>query len=130
MRAIASDPTADGIPLVVDWVRVGRINASGTFTSRVLDARAMVTWDRATWQAQLPGRTKAAVSVRIGNSPTPNASWSAWQLLSGPGAEVTGSSRYLQYQVTLTSSGNDAPSLSSFAVTSDDTPPATPGEVG
>ena len=56
--------------------------------------------DRAT-DSSLPG-TGLALSVRMGNSPTPDATWSDFLPLASSGAAIGGASRYIQYQAVLT----------------------------
>ena len=41
---------------------------SGTFVSGVLDAQAMVDWDRVAWRAKVPSGTTLTVSGRIGST--------------------------------------------------------------
>jgi hypothetical protein len=131
MRPVAEDTRADGTPLRLDWIRTAGYAARGTLASRVLDAPAMVTWDRATWRADVPAGTTLTVQVRIGSTARPDASWSGWQTLSGPGARVPGSSRYLQYRLTLTSrAAGSSPVVWGIGFTSNLGPPAHVTEVG
>ncbi len=104
MRPVVRDNTTGGGSVVVDWLRMTPYTTPGTFTSRVLDAGASVAWTTATWAADLPAGTALAVSVATGNTPTPDATWSAFVPLSGSGATVGASSRYLRYRLTLTTS--------------------------
>ena len=131
MRPAAEDSRADGTALRLDWIRTARYAARGTLVSRVLDARAMVTWDRATWRADVPAGTTLTVQVRTGSMARPDASWSGWQTLAGPGARVSGSSRYLQYRLTLTSrAAGSSPVVWGIGFTSNGGPPARGREVG
>ena len=45
MRPVFSDTVTTDASLILDWVRVGPYAASGTYTSRVVNASASVTWD-------------------------------------------------------------------------------------
>jgi len=72
----------------------------GAYTSRVLDAGQMVTWDRVTYRADAPRGSGLRVSVRTGSTARPDATWSAWAPVT-PGARVGTSSRYLQYRVEV-----------------------------
>ncbi len=131
MRPVAEDTRVDGTSLSLDWIRTGRYAARGTLVSRVLDARAMVTWDRATWRADVPAGTTLTVQVRTGSTARPGASWSGWQTLTGPGARVSGSSRYLQYRLTLTSrAAGSSPVVWGIGFTNNASPPAHRREVG
>jgi hypothetical protein len=89
----------------------GRIYASssshyvnqGTYTSPVLDTGGAARWGALSWSAVKPSNTTLTFQVRSGNSPTPDATWSAW---SGPittsGAVIPAPiARYVQYQANL-----------------------------
>ena len=102
--------------------------ARATFRSRVLDAGAMVTWDRAVWE---PGTLRPRVSVRTGSTPRPDSSWSPWRPLAGPGARVVGESRYLQYRVEPYPAGpGGGPVLRAVGFTHNGRLPTAPGETG
>jgi hypothetical protein len=104
-------------------LRTGRHASAGTLTSRVLSADQMATWDRAYWTAQLPAGTAIAVRVRLGSTPEPDATWTAWQRLAGPGSRILGSSRFLQYELVLTSRvAGSSPVLSSIGFTNNGQP--------
>ena len=105
-RPQLSDSVTTDSGLVVDWLRVGPYAASGTFTSRVLDAQAPVTWDGLSWAATVPSGTTLTVRVRTGNTATPDGTWSAYVTIPASGGAIGKTSRYLQYQLTLTSSGS------------------------
>jgi len=101
MRPLASDATVGGGTIVVDWVRMTPYAASGTFLSRVFDAGATVTWGTAAWTSQAPSGTSLVLSVRQGNTPTPDGTWTPFTMLAASGATLGGSSRYLQYRAQL-----------------------------
>src|SRR5439155_26163983 len=102
MRPVVSDATVGGGVLTVDWMwMTPPYVASGTFLSRVLDAGAPVTWLDATWSAAMPAGTSLAVSVRLGDTPTPDASWSSFIPLGSSGAAIGRAGRYLQYRASL-----------------------------
>ena len=77
LRVAASDFSAGGPELSVDWARMSPYPASGTFDSRILDAGQQADWDALSWTADTPAGTGIALSVRTGNTPTPDGSWSA-----------------------------------------------------
>jgi hypothetical protein len=106
LRPQVSDTTVGDANLVVDWLRTTPYVASGTFTSRVFDAGAPVGWDGLTWDATVPTGAALTVKVRTGNTATPDASWTGWATISTSGGSVGLTSRYLQYQLTMTSSGS------------------------
>jgi hypothetical protein len=104
LRALFSDFTVGGGAISVDWVHMSPYATSGTFTSRVFDAGANVTWETAPWTATTPAGTNVAISVRTGSTPTPDGSWTNWQQLSGPNAQINAQARYIQYQAALSTS--------------------------
>lgn len=121
-----------GAPLEVHRVTGGPHAREGVFTSRILDAQAMVTWRRAVWDADQPEGTDVVVEVRTGSRLDPDDSWTPWRTLRGVGDTIGGSSRFLQYRVTLRS--DDAtvtPTVRSLGFTHDGPPPAeVEGEAG
>ena len=128
LRPAASDFTSGGPELSVDWMRMGPHAPSATFTSRVLDAGQEVNWQALTWSADTPAGTGVALSVRTGDTPTPDGGWSAFAPVGGSGGSIGGNSRYLQYRAALSSSDPArSPTLSlvsaSYAAGEDTTAP-------
>ena len=118
MRPLASDLfNGDAGTVSVDWLRMSPYPGSGTFTSRVFDGTQTVNWKGLNWTAASPAGTGIALSVRTGDTPTPDGSWTSFAPLSGPGAQINASSRYLQYQAVLTSSDpNQTPTLNDVSI--------------
>ena len=100
MRPLASDFTPDGSSLSVDWMRMTPYAATGTFLSRVFDAGSPSAWGNLSWTSQ--GAT-VALSVRTGNTPTPDGTWTT-TAIAASGDPISATSRYLQYQAVLTTS--------------------------
>ena len=102
---IASDYNADGIVLSVDWIRNGTAGypASGTFTSRVFAVSAAPASAIASWNATLPAGTAANISVRAGNTPAPDVSWTTFIPVNNNQSFSLNKS-YLQYQAVLNTS--------------------------
>ena len=130
MRPIASDLTPGGPEATVDWMRMSPYPGSGTFDSRVFDAGAGQTadWGALNWNSAAPSGTGVAISVRTGNSPTPDGNWSAFTPIATSGGDIPGTSRYVQYRAQLTTSDTtNTPTLSDvsigYAPASDTTPP-------
>ncbi len=128
MNVAASDFNSGGPEVAVDWLRMSPHPASADFDSRVLDAGEQVTWQALSWVAETPAGTGVALSVRTGNTPTPDGSWSAFAPVASSGGPIGGSSRYLQYRATLTSTdAARTPSLAEVSATygigGDTTPP-------
>jgi methionine-rich copper-binding protein CopC len=89
----------------------GSTARSGTFVSGLLDAQAMVVWDRAIWDGTIPAGATASLQVRTGSTSSPDTSWTDWTKVPANG-RVSGTSRYLQYRVQISAgAGADAPSL-------------------
>ena len=106
LRPSLSDSVANDAGLKVTVIRVGPYAATGTFTSRVLDAKASVSWDGLSWDATVPSGTTLTVQVRTGNTATPDGTWSAYHTVSASGGAIGTTSQYVQYAVTMTSSGS------------------------
>jgi phage tail protein X len=119
MRPLASDTPAGGGTVGVDWLRMTPYAATGAFTSRVFDAGSSVPWGSATWTNTLPAGTSVSLSVRQGNTPTPDGSWTPFAPLAGSGATIGGSARFLQYRATLTTNApGQTPTLHDVTLTS------------
>jgi hypothetical protein len=118
MRPIASDYITGGSSLVVDWLWLSRpYTVSAVFTSRVIDAAAPANWTSVGVTADLPSGTAIAMSVRMGNTATPDGSWTAWTTVPA-GGSISGSSRYIQYRATLsTTDPNQTPTLRDVTLT-------------
>jgi hypothetical protein len=106
MRPIASDFTTGAPDLSVDWVHLSPYATTGIFLSRVFDAGEPVGWDALSWHAVTPASTTLTLSVRTGDTSTPDASWSSFMPMASSGETIGGSSRYIQYQANLAT--NDA----------------------
>ena len=101
----------------------------GSFVSGVLDARAMVDWEHAMWQADVPAGSTLRVSVRTGSTATPDSTWTAWQAVPANGGKLTGSSRYIEYRVEMTSArGAVPPALYTIGFTNNGVPMPSVGE--
>ena len=104
MRPIASDFNGGGGSVEVAFLDLYSYPASGTFTSRVFDAGdSRATWRTLTAALDAPAGTGVTFQVRTGSTPTPDASWTAFQAV-GSGGQLAGplGRRYLQYRATLT----------------------------
>jgi hypothetical protein len=97
---------AQGAPapaIQADWVRVLSYPSTGTFTSSVFDSGKLgTTWGTASWTFNLPTGTAITVQTRSGNTATPDGTWSAWTTVTNGGTVASPAARYLQYQVTFT----------------------------
>jgi len=109
MAPVISDTTAGDAALSVDWIRVTPFASSGSYTSAVFDAGATVTWTKLTanntivpyFSCCTTSGTTNLITYRVGDTPTPDGSWTPFTALGTAGA-LTGSSRYIQYMVQMT----------------------------
>ncbi|HET9667043.1 MAG TPA: Ig-like domain-containing protein, partial [Desertimonas sp.] len=131
LRAAASDFTAGGPELAVDWMRVGPYPASGAFESRIFDAGQAVNWNQLSWIENTPAGTDIQLSVRTGNTPTPDGSWSSFAPIATSGGSIGGNSRYLQYRAELsTTDPSRTPELTEVTGTyAEDVVPPDPPEI-
>ncbi|HJT30677.1 MAG TPA: N,N-dimethylformamidase beta subunit family domain-containing protein [Pirellulales bacterium] len=128
MRPLIADD--GGGNLTVDWMRLTPYAPSSTFVSRVFDGGQTVTWGPVSWDDSTPSGTSIAISVRMGNTATPDASWTGWVSMASSGATVGGGSRYLQYQAVLSSTNpGQSPALNDFTVAYNTLPDTTPPTV-
>jgi len=101
LRPLVNDSTADGTDVVVDWMRMTPYAAAGTFESRIYNAGAIADWDAATWLADEPAGTSLQVAYRIGDTATPDGSWTPYATLPASGTVIGESSQFIQYRVEL-----------------------------
>ena len=101
MKLLASDANVDASSLAVDWMRLSPYPSSGTFTSRVIDAGAAVSWGTVTWTADVPTGSAVTIQVRTGDTAVPDGTWSALTAVAA-GGSVGRTGRYAQYRATLT----------------------------
>ena len=99
-----------------------------SLTSQVFDAGESVVWDTMSWTSEVPADTSLNLSYRIGNTPTPDGSWSGFVPVGSSPVSLGGSSRYIQYKADLaTTDTTRTPILQDVSITShpgtDTTPP-------
>ncbi len=134
MRPLASDYATGGGALTLKWMRLTPHASSGSFLSRIHDAGSVADWGAVSWSSTVPTGSGLAIDVRTGNTPTPDAGWTAFSAV-GAGQDVASASRYLQYRARLSAgNGNVTPTLSDVLVpytivppSPDTTPPVITG---
>jgi hypothetical protein len=101
MRPVVSDLTKGGAAVRVDWLGMGTVPGSGTFTSRVLDAGdARAVWNTLT---QTGTGGNLTFETRTGNGLTPDGSWSQFKALGAGNTIQSPAGRYIQYRATFSS---------------------------
>ena len=108
MRPLVSDVAPGSGSVSVDWLRMGPYAAAGTFVSRIFDATQAVDWGGLSWTTETPAGTSASFFARHGDTPVPDATWSAFAPVALPGSAIGGRSRYAQYRVDLASTDSSA----------------------
>jgi cysteine-rich repeat protein len=105
MSVAASDFNVTATGVSVDSVRMSPPHVpAGTFSSRIGDAGQVSTWGVAEWTSVTPPATSLAISVRIGDVPVPDGSWSAFVPIALSGDSVGQVGRYAQYRAELSTS--------------------------
>ncbi|MDD8014413.1 MAG: hypothetical protein PHX45_01860 [Acidobacteriota bacterium] len=87
---------------------------TGEYTSSVLDARALSSWGRISWDGELGAGALIQLQTRSGNSSEPNSTWSDWSPpYQKPEEQILSpKSRYLQFKVLFrTQTGTISPSV-------------------
>jgi len=99
MTVVGNDTVKTDGMLTIDWMRVSPYAPSNNYLSKVFDAGSAVSWLTMSWTGSTPAGTGIALSYRSGNTPTPDATWTAFAAVSSSGAPLAGSSRYVQFKV-------------------------------
>ncbi len=116
MRPAFSEFSPGADALLVSSVRLAPYATAGTFTSRILDAGSSTVWASASSVATTPAGTTLALSVRFGDTPTPDATWTSFSSVALGSAALTGTSRYVQYRAVMTGTGDTTPELASITL--------------
>jgi hypothetical protein len=82
-------------------VSSGVYTRAGIYTSKVFDALAPVQWESISWTSDTPAGTVLAISVRTGDTPVPDSTWTLFSPKMTSGNAIATSSQYLQYRVIL-----------------------------
>ncbi|HXI31180.1 MAG TPA: Ig-like domain-containing protein, partial [Vicinamibacterales bacterium] len=130
MRPIAaSDFNEFGGNVTVNWVRLTPYTSNGTFLSRVFDANSRVDWHSIQWNAATPAGASVAISVRTGDTPTPDGTWTAFTPIAS-GGPLTMNSQFIQYQAVLSSASSQiTPRLDDIIISTGHAPVANPDSV-
>ena len=124
-------PRLEGVPLrsfysgygsVTPYNGIGTATAApnyaenGTLTSSVFDAGSRAQWGAVTWHEVVPAGCRVDLSVRTGDTPVPDGSWSAFTPVANGAAVPGGATRYIQYRFDLNGTGTATPEVSNLAI--------------
>ena len=96
-----------------------RLNARGSFESRVQDSKVVSRWGSVSWQAKVPKGAGLELYTRSGNTRRPDLTWSDW---SRPYTRADGEkvqsppARYIQYKAVLETATRASPELSRVVI--------------
>jgi sugar lactone lactonase YvrE len=76
---------------------------TGTFESRVMDAKVVSSWGKISWRFVNPAGGGLKISTRTGNTDKPDGSWSDWSVpYAAAGQQITNpKARYLQWRAVF-----------------------------
>jgi hypothetical protein len=117
MGPMIVDSVAGDAAVSVDWMRLPPYAASGSFTMS-FDAGVSVAWQKLTSTLTSPAGTTGTITYRIGDTATPDATWTAMAAVTGAGGPLVGTGRYIQFTVQLsTTDTSKAPVLKDVTLT-------------
>jgi hypothetical protein len=88
----------------------------GSLTSSVFDAGSQAQWGNVTWKQVVPAGCTVNMSVRTGNVPAPDGSWTAWTAVANGAPVPHPPSRYIQYRVDMAGLVNATPVVSDISI--------------
>ncbi len=76
---------------------------TGTYESRLLDAKVVASWGKIVWRFVNPSGGSIKISTRTGNTERPDSSWSDWsEPYASPGQQMSNpKARYLQWRAAF-----------------------------
>jgi outer membrane protein assembly factor BamB len=92
----------------------GTLAAEGTFLSKVKDTETVSSWGRVSWEGTTPPGSEVRLQTRVGNTATPDATWTDWSApATRPAGEANRSekARFLQLRVTLVGKAGASPTV-------------------
>jgi sugar lactone lactonase YvrE len=85
-------------------------SSSGTYFSDIKDAGTASAWGRLTWKSETPAGTAVTLSVRSGNTKSPDETWSAWTSAgnSPSGQQISSpKGRFVQWKADFNTTNNE-----------------------
>ena len=117
MRPMVSDYNVGGGSVTVAWMHLSPYASTGSYVSQVFDAGSPATWSKINWTDSTSAATSVTMMVRMGNTATPDSTWTDWIPMSASGANIGGASRYMQYEAILsTTDPNQTPALENVSI--------------
>ncbi len=101
LRLLYTGVAPGGLPQTGTATAAHNYAGAGILTSSVFTPGGTTTWGAVNWTESKPASTNVVVEVRTGNTPTPDGTWSAWTAVANGGMVPGGPTRYIQYQVSL-----------------------------
>jgi len=89
---------------------------AGNLFSSVFDAGSPAQWSTVSWDEVVPAGCSVGLSVRTGDVPVPDGSWSAWTPVANGGTVPGGPTRYIQYMAALSGTGAATPEVSNVVI--------------
>ena len=123
MRPAFSDLTAGGGALLLESLRVGPYAATGTFTSRVLDAGSPTDWTAIVSTAEIPAGATLSLSARFGDTSVPDVTWTSFIAIAPGTAAMSSTSRYAHNRAVLSGTGSQTPVLEAITFSGTGVPP-------
>jgi outer membrane protein assembly factor BamB len=85
--------------------------AHGSFVSSVKDAESLASWGRLSWEGETPAGTAVKLETRLGNTATPDATWTDWTPTPASGLAPAEKARFLQLRLSLAGDGGKTPTV-------------------
>jgi hypothetical protein len=91
---------------------------SGTFVSKILDAKTIASWGKISWHRTNVSGANVEISTRSGNTEKTDGSWSAWSdPYSASGQQIASPrARYLQWRASFKRNSDSAPNAAADAL--------------
>jgi len=85
--------------------------AHGSFVSSVKDAESLASWGRLSWEGDTPAGSTVKLETRLGNTATPDATWTDWTPTPASGLAPAEKARFLQLRLSLTGNAGRTPTV-------------------
>lgn len=83
----------------------------GSFVSRVKDAELLSSWGRVSWEGDAPAGSSVSLETRVGNTATPDSSWTEWTAVGPDGSATREKARFIQLRLLLAGGPGAAPTV-------------------